>query len=74
METLAFTITATTSYESAVALWNELGHPADDSSLHHLAQSLGQRAEEQMQERLKQTPRQQGPYWTFTTPVSIYGI
>ena len=61
METLAFTITATTSYESAAALLNKLGHQADDSSLHHLAQSLGQRAEQQMQERLKQPPRQPEP-------------
>lgn len=61
METLAFTITATTSYESAAALLNKLGHRADDSSLHDLAQSLGQRAERRVQHRLKVLPQEQEP-------------
>lgn len=60
-ETLAFTITATTSYESAAALLNKLGYAADDSSLHALAQSLGERAEQQVQGRLKDLPREQAP-------------
>ncbi len=60
-ETLAFTITATTSYESAAALLNKLGHVADDASLHALAQSLGARAEQQVQQRLQQLPQEQAP-------------
>lgn len=60
-ETLAFTITATTSYESAAALLNKLGHCADDASLHKLAQSLGGRAEQQVQQRLKELPQEQEP-------------
>jgi len=60
-ETLAFTLTATTSYESAAALLNKLGHRADDSTLHELAQSLGQRAERQVQRRCKQVPQEQEP-------------
>jgi len=58
-EMLAFTITATTSYESAAALLNKWGHCADDASLHELAQSLGERAEAQVQHRLKQLPQEQ---------------
>ena len=58
---MAFTITATTSYESAAALLNRLGHSADDSTLHALAQSLGERAEQQVQRRLKQLPQEQEP-------------
>ena len=58
---MAFTITATTSYESAAALLNKLGHCADDASLHELAQSLGGRAEQQVQGRLKGLPQEQEP-------------
>ena len=61
METLAFTITATTSYESAAALLNKLGHQADDSSLHEMAQRLGQQAEQDVQHRLKKLPQDQEP-------------
>lgn len=61
MEMLAFTIGATTSYESAAGLLNKLGHRADDSSLHELAQSLGERAEQEVQHRLKQLPQEPEP-------------
>lgn len=60
-ETLAFTITATTSYQSAAALLNKLGHRADDSSLHALAQTWGEQAERQVQGRLNQLPQEQEP-------------
>ena len=60
-DTLAFTITATTSYQSAALLLNKLGHDADDSSLHALAQSLGERAEQAVQGRLKRLPQEQEP-------------
>ena len=38
---LAFTLTVTTSYEGAAALLRLLGHRADDTTLHTLAQTLG---------------------------------
>jgi hypothetical protein len=60
-DTLAFTITATTSYEGAAVLLNKLGHSADDSTLHALAQSLGERAQQQVQERLKRTAPEPEP-------------
>ena len=44
---LAFTLAVTTSYEGAAALLRQLGHRADDATLHALAQTLGARAEEQ---------------------------
>jgi hypothetical protein len=51
---LAFTLTVTTSYEGAAALLRQLGHRADDATLHALAQKLGARAEAQTQRRLEQ--------------------
>jgi hypothetical protein len=60
-ETLAFTMTATTSYESAAALLNKFGHCIDDSTLHALAQALGERAEQQVQGRLKHWAQEQEP-------------
>ena len=58
---LAFTLTVTTSYEGAAALLRQLGHPADDTTLHTLAQTLGARAEAQTQERMKQPVQEQHP-------------
>ena len=49
---LAFTLTVTTSYGGAAALLRELGHCADDATLHALAQKLGACAEAQTQRRL----------------------
>lgn len=60
-ETLAFTLTATTSYQSAALLLNKLGHEADDSSLHVLAQKLGRCAQEQAQERWRRLPQERTP-------------
>lgn len=51
---LAFALTVTTSYDGAAALLRQLGHPADDATLHALAQTLGARAEVQTQRRLAQ--------------------
>lgn len=51
---LAYTLTVTTSYEGAAALLRRLGHRADDTTLHTLAQKLGARAEAQTQQRLAQ--------------------
>lgn len=58
---LAFALTVTTSYEGAAALLRELGHPADDSTLHALGQRLGRRAQEQTQKRLAQPAIEQAP-------------
>jgi hypothetical protein len=49
---LAFTLTATSSYSEAAAVAQKWGCPVDDSTLHVMAQRLGQRAEQQTQERL----------------------
>jgi hypothetical protein len=58
---LAFTLTATGSYEQAAVLAAKWGCPADDSTLHALAQRLGARAQEQTQTRLKTTPQERDP-------------
>jgi hypothetical protein len=50
---LAFTVTATRSYEEAAAVAQKWDCPANDSTLHALTQRLGTRAEQQTQERLK---------------------
>lgn len=50
---LAFTLTATGSYEEAAAVAQKWGCAVDDSTLHALTQKLGQRAEAQTQARLK---------------------
>ena len=51
----------TTSYEGAAALLCQLGHPADDTTLHTLAQTLGARAEEQTQARMQQPVQELTP-------------
>lgn len=53
---LAFTLTATGSYSEAAAVAQKWGCEVDDSTLHVLAQRLGQRAEQQTQERLASVP------------------
>jgi len=53
---LAFTLTATTSYREAALVAQKWGCGVDDSTLHVLAQRLGGRAEQQMQERLAKLP------------------
>ena len=50
---LAFTVTATGSYQEAAAVAQKWGCEVDDSTLHVLTQRLGERAEQQTQERLK---------------------
>lgn len=50
---LAFTVTATGSYSEAAALARKWGCAVEDSTLHVLAQRLGQRAEEQTQRRVE---------------------
>ena len=54
---LAFTITATASYEEAAAVAHKWGVAVTDSSLHALARRLGRRA----QERLETPPEERQP-------------
>ena len=58
---LVFALTVTTSYEGAAALLRQLGHRADDTTLHALAQKLGTRAEAQTQARLERPAVEQAP-------------
>jgi hypothetical protein len=58
---LAFTITATGSYEEAAAVSAKWGCALEDSTLHALAQRVGARAEEKIQERMKAPPAEQEP-------------
>lgn len=58
---LAFTITATPSYEEASAVAEKWGVPVTDSALHALAQRLGQRAEARTREQLETPPVERQP-------------
>lgn len=57
-EKLAFTVTATGTYEEAAAVASRWGAPVDDATLHALAQRLGARAATQAQARSETTPRE----------------
>lgn len=58
---LAFTVTATGSYQEAAAVAQKWGTEVDDSTLHVLTQRLGERAEQQTQQRLEQVPLELEP-------------
>ena len=58
---LAFTVTATRSYEEAALVAQKWNCPVDDSTLHALTRRLGTRAEQQTQERLKRVARERTP-------------
>jgi len=58
---LAFTITATASYEEAAALAQKWGVAVTDSTLHSMTQRLGARAEAQAQEKRKTPPVEREP-------------
>lgn len=58
---LAFTLTATASYEEAAAVAQKWGSAISDAALHALAQRLGGRAEAQTQERVAGPPPQELP-------------
>lgn len=60
-EKLAFTATATGTYEEAAAVATEWGSAVEASTVHALIQRLGQEAEEKMQERLKTLPQELVP-------------
>jgi hypothetical protein len=53
---LAFTVTATGSYREAAVLAQKWGCPVDETSLYELTQRLGERAEQQMEQRLERVP------------------
>jgi hypothetical protein len=53
-EKLVFTVTGTVSFQEAAAVAGVWGCEVDDSTLHALVQRLGERAEQQTQERLKE--------------------
>jgi len=57
-EKLAFTATLAGSYADAALLAQKWGCAADDSVIHALVQRLGERAEVQTQQRLKQQPQE----------------
>jgi hypothetical protein len=58
---LAFTLTATASYEEAAALAQKWGSPVTGSALHALAQRLGARAEAHTQVQLESPPVERQP-------------
>jgi hypothetical protein len=60
-EKLAFTVTATGSYEEAAAVASCWGRPIDDSTLHALVQRLGARAQAQAQTRYETLPQERRP-------------
>lgn len=58
---LAFTVTATGSYQEAALVAEKWGSPIDAWGLHVLTERLGQRAEEQTQARLQTLPVEIAP-------------
>jgi len=58
---LAFTLTATGSYEEAAAVAENWGSSVSPSALHALTRRLGTRAEERVQEQLKTPPQERQP-------------
>jgi len=63
---LAFTVTATASYEEAAAVAQKWGVTVSDSSLHALTQRLGARAEARTQQQLETPPQERQPQLTPT--------
>ena len=55
-ERLAFTATATSTYEEAALVASKWGCPVDDSVVHALVQRMGTKAEVQTERRLKKPP------------------
>ncbi len=58
---LAFTATATGSYEEAALLADKWGCEVSASAIHGLVQRLGQKAEAQTQARLQEVPQESRP-------------
>ena len=60
-EKLAFTATLAGTYEGAAQIAGKGGCAVDDSVIHKVVQHLGNKAEAQTQERLKQLPQERQP-------------
>jgi len=60
-ERLAFTATATGSYQQAAAVAAKWGCPADDATVHAVVQRLGARAAAQTEQRLRTPARERVP-------------
>ena len=60
-ERLAFTATLARTYEGAAQLASKWGSPVDDCLIHAVVQRLGNKAEAQTQQRIKQLPQEQEP-------------
>lgn len=58
---LCFTATLTGTYERAAQVATKWGSPVDDSKLHSLVQRVGERADKQMQQRIKTPPQERCP-------------
>lgn len=58
---LAFTVTATSSYEEAAAVAAKWGVEVEDSTLHAMTQRLGAKAEAQTQKALQSQPVEEQP-------------
>jgi len=58
---LAFTVTNTLCYRGAAEVAGKWGCGVDDATLHALTQRLGERAEQQTQERLVAVPQEREP-------------
>jgi len=58
---LALTVTRTLCYQGAAEVAQRWGSPVDDATLHALTQRLGERAEQQTQERLRSVPQELVP-------------
>ena len=58
---LCFTVTMTGSYERAAQVADKWGCTVDDSTLHVLVQRVGQKAEKQMEQRIKSVPVERRP-------------
>ena len=67
---LAFTVTATGSYEDAAAVAGKWGVAVDDSTLHALAQRLGAQAEARTQAALPHVPAEREPQ-RAATPLAV---
>ena len=67
---LAFTVTATASYEEAAALAGKWGVAVDDSTLHALTQRLGAKAEARTQATLSSPPAERHPE-RAPTPLAV---
>jgi hypothetical protein len=60
-EKVAFTVTATQTYEAAAQVSAKWGSPVSDSAVYRLTQRLGAKAEAQTQQRLQETPQEAEP-------------